>query len=242
MPPIPQNRLLRLCTSFVADARLFLTVLLIAGCTTTGGNTEDRVRQLNEIGLNDFTHGKFPQARECFELALQLTPQDPNLLFNLGQCDDRLTHYQSAEQYYVLCLQKNPGHIEARYALVMLYYRTGRKDQAVAQIQQWKTEQPNSPEPYILDGWRLRQEQDLIAARDQLLLAMAKASKQKNAHALTELGVLYESMNRPEEALVYYSRSLECNSNQPDVIDRLTQLKRMIDRLLDQQPVVQELQ
>jgi tetratricopeptide (TPR) repeat protein len=196
----------------------------LAGCATTV-NVEERVRDLNDLGLTDFTQGRFPEARECFELALQLTPQDPNLLFNLAQCDDRLGGYRNAEQYYVLCLQKNPGHVEARYALVMLYYRTGRKAEAGQQITQWLTEQPNSPEPYALDGWRLRQENDLVGARDRLFEALAKAKNQKNAHALTELGIVYEKMNHLEHALTYYTRSLECNPNQPDVIDRLVQLR-----------------
>jgi tetratricopeptide (TPR) repeat protein len=198
--------------------------LALAGCATTI-NVEERVRDLNDIGLTDFSLGRFSQARECFELALQLTPQDPNLLFNLAQCDDRLGKYQTAEQYYVLCLQKNPNHIEARYALVMLYYRSGRKAEAEQQIAQWLSEQPTSPEPYALDGWRLRQENDLTGARDRLFEALARARNQKNAHALTELGVVYETMNNFENALIYYTRSLECNPNQPDVIDRLAQLK-----------------
>lgn len=202
-----------------------LTALLgLAGCATTI-NVDERVRDLNDLGLTDFTLGRFPEARECFALALQLTPQDPSLLFNLAQCDDRLGGYPNAERYYVLCLQKNPGHIEARYALVMLYYRTGRKGEAGQQIAQWLSEQPNSPEPYALDGWRLRQENDLIGARDRLFQALARARNQKNAHALTELGIVYEKMNHLEHALIYYTRSLECNPNQPDVIDRLTQLK-----------------
>ena len=202
----------------------FCWLLAFAGCATPSTvSVPEHVRELNEVGLTDFTRGRFPEARESFALALQLTPQDPNLLFNLAQCDDRLGNCQSAEQYYVLCLQKKANHVEARYALTMLYYRTGRKSDALQQIQQWLSEQPNSPEPYALDGWRLRQEQDLIAACDRLMQAMAK--DQKNAHALTELGILYETRNRPEYSLVYYERSLARNPNQPDVIDRLAQLR-----------------
>jgi tetratricopeptide (TPR) repeat protein len=222
--PMPLNRNPRL--SWLSLCRgCYWAMLALAGCATTtpAVNVPERVRDLNELGLTDFSHGKFLEARESFDLALQLTPQDANLLYNLAQCDDRLGRLDNAERYYLQCLQAKPGHLEARYSLGLLFYRTGRKDQLQSLIADWKIEQPASAEPYALDGWRLRQEKDLIGARDRLMEALSKG--QKCVHALTELGVLYETMNLPEYALKYYGDSLARNPNQPDVIDRLVQLR-----------------
>jgi len=45
------------------------------------------------------------------------------------------------------------------------------------------------------------------------------------SRALVELGILYEQLGEPERSLILYQRSLEYNPRQPDVIDRLNELK-----------------
>lgn len=196
-----------------------VALLGLAGCAST--EMEDRVRFFNADGLAMFSQGKFHQASESFTLALELSPNDADLLFNLGQCHDRLGSIQSTEEYYLLCLRKSAGHSPARYALGKLYYKTGRRAEALDLIAEWFREQPNSAEPYALDGWRLLQEQNHPAAMDRLRQALSK--EQDNVHALTELAVLYEILGKPDRAAVQYERALARNPNQAEITKRLLQ-------------------
>src|SRR5205823_1738863 len=96
------------------------TVLLAAGCTPT---TQERVRAYNDDGLYLFQRGDFNHARDTFQAGLDLTPDDPNLRFNLAQCYDRSGDQDKAEKIYRECLQKTPDHAESQHALCALLVR-----------------------------------------------------------------------------------------------------------------------
>lgn len=196
--------------------------LVLTGCASTSA-LQEKVALYNDDGLAMFAHGDYRAARESFELALELSPHDPDLLYNLGQCHDRLGNYPQAELYYVQCLQQSAGHNEARYALGMAYYKSGRKTQAVNLIEEWLTDQPDLAYPYALDGWRFRQESDHLHAQGRLQQALGL--ERGNVHALTEMAILYESMGMPDRALVLYERALTTNAQQPEIIQRVSLLK-----------------
>ncbi len=199
----------------------FVAAIGLAGCAST--EVEDRVRLCNAVGLEMFAQGSYQHAGESFAMALELMPNDPDLLYNLGQCRDRQGNVPAAEQYYLLCLQKSADHAAARYALGQLYYRTGRQAQTQKLIEEWFREQPNSAEPYALDGWRLLQERNHPDAMGRLMQALGK--DRNNVHALTELGVVYEVMGQPDRAVVMYERSLVRNPNQTEIAEKLAQLR-----------------
>src|SRR5688500_6731812 len=87
----------------LGDGRL----VLAAGCAS---QMNERVRDFNDEGVNMFAKGDYRAAQESFEAALPLTPQDPPLLYNLGQCHDRLGDWRQAENYYLACLRADPKH------------------------------------------------------------------------------------------------------------------------------------
>src|SRR5947209_6826654 len=65
----------------------FALVMSSAGCLT---DKQERFEQYSHDGVLLYQRGDYVSAREHFELALMLEPKDTNLLFNLGQCHDRL--------------------------------------------------------------------------------------------------------------------------------------------------------
>src|SRR5262249_1504362 len=132
---------------------LLAGLLSLAGCETTG---EQRAREFNEDGVLLFRQGDYRSARENFELALATRPEDPALLYNLGQTCDRLGDWPKAEQYYQQCLKSSPNHADCRHALAVMLYRTGRKEEAGRMIQDWLADQPNLADAYALAGWRRR--------------------------------------------------------------------------------------
>lgn len=197
-----------------------LAGLLAAGCASP---MQERVEFFNEDGVHLFSKGDYRAARDSFELALTLTPDDPGLLYNLGRCCDRLGETQKAEQYYVQCLQIDDKHAEARLAYADLLQRTGRQEQANRMILTRLQDHPNKVDALVLDAWRLRQERALPLAHGRLQQALALDPH--HPRALTELGILYEEMGLPDRSLVLYERALLNHPDQTEVARRLESLK-----------------
>jgi tetratricopeptide (TPR) repeat protein len=197
------------------------SVLLFAfGCVSS---TDFRVKEFNDDGVHMFSRGDFPAARDSFEAALALTPQDPGLLYNLGQCYDRMGDWRKAEQYYLTCLQVAPAHGSARQAQASLLHRTGRTQEADRAIQEWLQQQPQLADAYVLDAWRLRQDKALPQAQGRLQQALAL--EPNNRRALVEMGIVYEMLNMPERALALYERALMVDPRQPEITERVEQMR-----------------
>lgn len=199
----------------------FLPLLLMPlGCMTAA---DQRVKDFNDDGVHMFARGDFPAARDSFEAALTLTPQDPALLYNLGQCYDRMGDWRKAEHYYLTCLEVAPTHGDARQAQASLLYRTGRSQEANRLILDWLEQQPNLADAYVLDAWRLRQDKALPQAQGRLQQALAL--EPNNRRALVEMGIIYELMAMPERGLALYERALMVDPRQPEIADRVAQMR-----------------
>ncbi len=205
----------------IAGLWVGLACFLGAGCTTID---QDRLSQLQADGLHRFNQGDFLGAREDFENALTLKPEDANLLYNVGQCYDRQGDRVKAEKWYRQCLEKSDQQGECRYALIVLLDQTGRRPEAEKMIQDWLKLAPDQPGPYTVQAWVLRREKAYPQA--QSLLQQALNLDPHYVHALIELGLLYEDMNLPERSLVLYERALAQDPNQAEIAQRLESLRQ----------------
>ncbi len=202
---------------------LVLSVMLgcLLGCVST--QHQERVKLFNDDGMDQFARGNYREAKDSFRAALELSPNDPSLLFNAAQCYDRAGDTVRAEHYYTACLQRDPAHGDARLALMSVFYRTGRREEANRMIEQWLAKEPGLADVYVLDAWRLRQENALPQA--QMRLQQALALEPANRRAMAEMGILYEVLGRPERSYVLYERILARNPNQVEINNRLEFLK-----------------
>jgi tetratricopeptide (TPR) repeat protein len=192
----------------------------VAGCVSTD---DERLHDYNEDGVFFFKRGAYSDAREEFQAALALKPADANLLYNLGQCYDRLGLADKAEQTYRNCLQQSPNHPETQHALTVLLVRQQRRGEADQLVDDWLRREPKSPAAYADYGWLCAQDRDYPKA-----LAACQYAYEldpHDVHALNQLGQLYESVNRPDRALAVYERSLEYQPNQADIGQRVSRLK-----------------
>jgi Flp pilus assembly protein TadD len=191
----------------------------LAGC---GQDVQERVRTFNQDGLYLYQQGDYAGAREEFQAALKLQPEDPGLMYNVGECYDRLGDTAHAEETYQKCLQKAPDHVRCRHALAALLVRTNRRKEAVYMIENWLAREPKRPDPYAEDGWLWHQAGDLPQA--QARLQQALDLDPHNVRALNELALVYEDLGLPERALVLYERSIALDPRQPDVAERMNKL------------------
>lgn len=199
---------------------LGILLLLAIGCDAT---QQERVRAFNEDGIHQFSLGNYREAADSFEQALLMHPNDPVLIFNLGQAYDRAGNVAQAEAQYQESLRRDVKLADARQAYANLLSRTGRSEQAARLIETWSTQEGNKADALTLQAWKLRQEKRYPEAYDKLQLALAQ--EPHNPRTLTELGILYEKMNYPERSLVLYERVLTTNPNLFEVKERIAVLK-----------------
>lgn len=193
-----------------------LMLIVAAGCDTT---KQDRVRAYNEDGFDLFQKGDFADARESFQAALALKPADPGLLFNRGECYDRLGAVAQAEQDYRACLKIDPNHVPCRHALTALFVRTKREADAQTLVADWLAKEPALAAPYAEDGYLLRMRGDL--PRAQYRIQQALDLDPHDQRALTEMALTYEALNHPERALVLYEKILERKPAETEVVNRV---------------------
>jgi tetratricopeptide (TPR) repeat protein len=200
--------------------RGWLLALVLSGCVTV---EQERLQDYNNDGVYLFKRGDYQSARESFQAALALKSNDPALLYNIGQCYDRLGDAGKAEVYYGQCLQGATNHADCRHALASLMLREGRRDETVNFVENWLANQPTLSSAYAEDGWLWHQFGDLPKA--QARLEQAIRLDPHNERALIETARLYETMQRPDRAMVLYERVLSQDPHQAQVVSRLNQLR-----------------
>ena len=191
-------------------------VLGLAGCVNPA---DERFHDYNEDGLFLFRQGNYRDARESFQAALDLKPADSALMYDIGECYDRLGDAAKAERFYQECLQRAPNHEACRHALAVLLVRQNRRDEAARMIEDWLSREPKLAGPYAEDGWLWHQAGDL--PRAQARLQQALEIDPRDVRALTELALVYEAMQRPDRALVLYERALEREPEQLELKKRV---------------------
>ncbi len=195
-------------------------LVCLGGCATA---QQGLVREYSDVGFQQYAACNFAGARDSYLAALALRPEDPGLIYNVAQSFDHLGDACHAEQYYVLCLQRSPAHAACRHALAELYLRQGRRDNAVHLVQDWLAREPQRADAYVEDGWLWHQMGDLRRAQGRLQQALE--IDPLNERAMVELASVYEGLNRPDLAVLLYTRALQEDPNQPEVARRLGQLQ-----------------
>lgn len=199
---------------------LLTACLLLAGCTTP---LPQRVCEYNADGLFLYQKGDYAHARDSFEAALEMAPEDQSLRFNLAQSCEALGEMERAAKLYHECLNRDFNNADTRQALCVLLVRQGKRDEAAQMIQDWLTREPKRADAYALDGWLWHQTGDLPRAHSRLQQSLQFDAN--NTRALTELALVYEEMRRPDRALTLYEHSLMVKAEQPEVIKRVNRLK-----------------
>ena len=197
-------------------------VLLLSGCVAPQSELEQRRVQLQADGIKAYRRGGYREARQHFEAALQLRPNDADVLYNLGRTAEKENKLDEANDLFRRSIVEQPDHSPARQARTQLLSRTGKREQADREVQAWLVDHPNSAAAYAEDGWLRLQDGDLDKARGRFQQALDRDPK--NVRALNELGRIYERMDYPGRAAELYRRSLVHQADQPEIRERLNAL------------------
>lgn len=218
IPTLPKTSsdrwVMRLC--------LLFTGLASCGC---GGIA----RNDNAAGVQLYQQGNYLGAVNHFQQALAKQPGNADCFYNLGatyhqqaKLFGRPADLQTATQYYHLCLARNPNHEACQRGLAVLLVEQDRRDEAMAQLQQWAQRQPANPNPQIEMARLCQEHGDLREAENHLIDSLAIAPN--NPRALVALGQIRESEGNVSQALTNYNRALALDPRQPTVATRAATL------------------
>jgi tetratricopeptide (TPR) repeat protein len=204
--------------------------LLVAVCLAVGPGCGGMARNENAEGVKLYQQGNYLGAVNHFQQALAKQPGNADCFYNLGatyhqqaKLFSRPADMATAEQYYHLCLARNPNHEACQRALAVLLVEENRQADAVAQLQGWAKGQPGNPNPHI-ELARLSQEHgDIREAENQLIDALAVDPN--NPRALVALASLREQAGDQGQALANYSRALAIDPAQPLVAARVATIQ-----------------
>ena len=199
-----------------------LFVIAPLGCGRIGRNDSAQ-------GVQLYQQGNYLGAVNHFQEALARQPGNPDCFYNLGATYHQQAKVfgsqadrQVAEQYYHLCLARNPDHVACERALAVLLVEDGRSEEAVTNLQGWASARPANPQPHIELARLAEEHGDSREAENQLIDALA--IDPNNPRALVALGQLRESAGDPAQAVSNYSRALAVDPQQPVVAARVASL------------------
>ena len=184
----------------------------------------------NADGVRLFSQARYQDAIQEFDQAINNDPRDPDGYYNLAATYHRMgtvngnpNDLKQAEQYYRMCQDRDPDHVQSYRGLAVLMVQEGRSEEAFRLIENWADRQPALAEPKI-ELARLYQEfGDLDAAKAHLNEAIH--ADPRNARALAALGNLREQMGETAAALKDYEQSLSHDRFQADVAARASALR-----------------
>jgi len=199
-------------------------LFLISGCHTM--NAENR----NSQGVGYLEQQKYDLAISEFEAARMQAPDAPNAYYNiastyhqLGAKNNDPKMYSMAEQYYKLCLEKDPNHVNCHRGMAVLLVETSRTENAFALLRSWEIRQANDANPKI-EIARLYQE---LGKNDDAAkyLTAAVSANPNDIRAYNALAALQESTGDYQNAMVNYQTSIAKNWNQPAVTTKIASLE-----------------
>lgn len=155
---------------------LFVVPMLIMAGVGCGGMAGGD----NAEGVRLYQQGNYLGAVNHFQQALARQPGNPDCFYNLGATYHQQgkifaqpADFATAEQYYHLCLARNPNHEACQRALAVLLVEQNRTDEAMNGLQAWAQRQPGNPQPHIEMARLAHEHGDLREAENQLIDALA---------------------------------------------------------------------
>jgi tetratricopeptide (TPR) repeat protein len=159
-----------------------------------------------EDGLRLSAENRHAEAIDRFERALRVSPNDPRVLFALGNTARALGLAKPAQEFFNRVLALEPGRIEALVNLANLLRAEGNFASACAILAPALTRNPDAPELWLTLGSVYREIGDWARAAEHYRAALAL--RPDYPPALGNLADLLADEGGIEEALELYGRVL----------------------------------
>jgi tetratricopeptide (TPR) repeat protein len=168
-----------------------------------------------QAGLRLSAEGRHAEAIAQYEAALAVQPDDPKVLFALGNTAQALGLAAPAEQFFRRVLALEPERKEALVNLANLLRTTGQFDAAIGLLQPALAREPESPELQLTLGSAFREKGDATQAK--LHYRAALAARPGYVAALANLGDMLCDDGAREEARTLYDQALKAEPKNAQV-------------------------
>ena len=167
--------------------------------------------QLLERGVEFHQQGKFSQAKEVYEQALQMVPDCFDALYLLGTVLTQERNYSQAIEILSRALQINPNDVACCNNLGVAFKSLARFDDALSIFDQAIGIKPDHADSHNNRGNVLKE----LARMDEALASYDQAItiKPNYAQAHNNRGLTLHALDRLDEALASYDQAI---ANQPD--------------------------
>lgn len=172
-----------------------------------GGNSESETLAAHVLRL---IREKHADEAKTFILANINTDQpEPELLALLGEVEYHLDNIKEAEQRCLEALRLKPGFAGAHYVLSLIYYDTGKNEEALAQAQYARNCAPSEARILAQLGLCCIALQKFSHGKEAL--RQATLLDPENVPALNNLGICLHAMSEFDKALYYLQRAISLN-------------------------------
>ncbi len=172
----------------------------------------NNIEKLNIQGYQYLLEGKSEDALHCFKEGLDIEPNNPVLLNNLGNALFNLEEYNRAEETYLQAISVDSTYSKSYKNLALLYQKQGSPDKAIAMYQNYLMLVPEDGESHYNLGLLY------IAQRknEKIFSTFEKAIKYllpDNTEKATNIGFCYLHQGNYKKANALFEKALEFNSS-----------------------------
>lgn len=93
-----------------------------------------------------FDSGRYSEAIPYYQKSLNVEPNNPNVIVDMGVCYFNLKDFSKAQDQFKLALSINKNHLEALYNMGVVSVEMGNVDQLIHYWSQLREVAPNSPQ------------------------------------------------------------------------------------------------
>ena len=207
-----------------------LAIAAAVGLLSASGCNSLNAQGMNAEGVRLFEQARYEESISRFHQAIDENPNNADGYYNLASAYHRLgtlnhseADWKRADQYYRMCLDREPSHRDCYRGLAVLMTEQGHGDEAFGLLESWAKREPTLAAPRIELARMCEERGNREGAKKYLLDALAV--DHDNARALAALGRLREQTGETVQALADYQRSLLHDRLQPEVAARVDALK-----------------
>jgi tetratricopeptide (TPR) repeat protein len=159
--------------------------------------------------LEALAAGRLEDARTGFQKVLNLSPNNPAALINLGIVEQRLSNYSESERMLRRAVQAAPNSGAGWLLLGVVSLEQGKNEAAFAHFAQAVYHEPKNPQTHVYLAVSLARKGWNAAAEEEFRAALELEPKLADAHY--NLAVLYLQHAPPavELARRHYQRALD---------------------------------
>ncbi len=169
-----------------------------------------------EQGQSLSAKGDHARAIEHYERALAIRPDDPRVLFALGNTARALGLSAAAEDFFGRVLSLDPQRLEAIGNLANLLRARGQTNAAISLLEPALARNPDAAELWLTLGSAHRETGDMAEAEKYFREAMSR--RPDYAAALGNLADILADRGQIEEAMSFYERAVKREPHNPQLL------------------------